>query len=61
MVSFCNGAVRIITSFGSLIAGLLAVALGGFNVAAAIMSCFALVSVFAMLIGRETKDDELPH
>jgi len=60
-VAFCNGAARIITSFGPLIAGLLAVALGGFNVAAAIMSCFAMLSVFAMLIGRETKDDELPH
>lgn len=60
-VAFCNGAARIITSFGPLIAGLLAVALGGFNVAAAIMSCFALVSVVAMMMGRETRDDELPH
>jgi MFS family permease len=60
-VAFCNGAARIITSFGPLIAGLLAVALGGFNVAAAIMSCFAILSVVAMLIGRETRDDELPH
>ena len=60
-VAFCNGAARIITSFGPLIAGLLAVALGGFNVAAAIMSCFAMLSVVAMLIGRETKGDELPH
>jgi hypothetical protein len=33
--------VRIITSFGPLIAGLLAAALGGFSVAAAIMVCFA--------------------
>jgi MFS family permease len=60
-VAFCNGAARIITSFGPLIAGLLAVALGGFNVAAAIMSCFAILSVVAMMLGRETKDDELPH
>jgi MFS family permease len=60
-VAFCNGAARIITSFGPLIAGLLAVALGGFNVAAAIMVCFSMLSVVAMLMGRETKDDELPH
>lgn len=31
--AFCNGAARIITSFGPLIAGLLAAALGGFSVA----------------------------
>ena len=60
-VAFCNGAARIITSFGPLIAGLLAAALGGFSVAAAIMVCFALLSVVAMLIGRETKGRELPH
>ena len=60
-VAFCNGAARIITSFGPLIAGLLAAALGGFTVAAAIMVCFALLSVVAMLIGRETKGSELPH
>jgi MFS family permease len=60
-VAFCNGTARIITSFGPLIAGLLAVALGGFNVAAAIMVCFSMLSVVAMLMGRETKDDELPH
>ena len=60
-VAFCNGAARIITSFGPLIAGLLAAALGGFSVAAAIMVCFALLSVVAMLMGRETKGSELPH
>jgi phosphate/sulfate permease len=60
-VAFCNGAARIITSFGPLIAGLLAAALGGFSVAAAIMVCFALLSVVAMLIGRETKGSELPR
>ena len=60
-VAFCNGAARVITSFGPLIAGLLAVALGGFSVAAAIMVCFALLSVVAMLMGRETKGSELPH
>jgi MFS family permease len=60
-VAFCNGAARIITSFGPLIAGLLAAALGGFRVAAAIMVCFALLSVVAMLMGRETKGSQLPH
>src|SRR5262249_19412945 len=60
-VAFCNGAARIITSFGPLIAGLLAAALGGFTVAPAIIVCFALLSVVAMLIGRETKGSELPH
>jgi hypothetical protein len=30
-------------------------------VAAAIMVCFSLLSVVAMTMGRETKDDELPH
>lgn len=60
-VAFCNGAARIITSFGPLIAGLLAVALGGFNVAAAIMVCFALLSVVAMIMGRETRGSGLPH
>src|SRR5438067_7256287 len=60
-VAFCNGAARIITSFGPLIAGLLAAALGGFSVAAAIMVCFALLSVVAMLMGRETRGRELPH
>jgi MFS family permease len=84
-VAFCNGAARVITAFGPLIAGLIAGALpiwlaslmgalslpeswgaylktlGGLNVAAAIMCLFALLSVAAMLMGRETKGDELPH
>lgn len=84
-VAFCNGAARIITSFGPLIAGILAGvlpamlasviaslslpvswseylrAMGGLNVAAAIMCLFALLSVVAMLMGRETKGDELPR
>ena len=42
-------------------AGLLAVALGGFSVAAAILVCFALLSFVAMLMGRETKGRALPH
>jgi MFS family permease len=61
-VAFCNGTGRIITSFGPLVAGLLVGAFGGsFNKVTAFMSCFALLSVIAMIMGRETKDDELPH
>jgi MFS family permease len=59
-VSFCNGAGRIITSFGPLIAGLLVVPFGTFNNAAAFMTCFAVLSMIAMWLGRETRDDELP-
>jgi MFS family permease len=61
-VAFCNGTGRIITSFGPLVAGLLVGAFGGnFNNVTAFMSCFAILSVIAMLMGRETKDEELPH
>lgn len=61
-VAFCNGTGRIITSFGPLVAGLLVGAFGGnFNNVTAFMSCFAILSVIAMMMGRETKDDELPH
>lgn len=61
-VAFCNGAARIITSFGPLVAGLLVGAFGGsFNKVTAVMSCFALLSVVAMIIGRETRDEALPR
>jgi MFS family permease len=61
-VAFCNGTGRIITSFGPLVAGLLVGAFGGsFNKVTAFMSCFALLSVIAMVLGRETKNDELPR
>jgi MFS family permease len=60
-VAFCNGTGRIITSTGPLTAGLLMTSFGGFNNATAVMTCFALLSVVAMLIGRETRDDELPR
>ncbi len=60
-VAFCNGAARIITSFGPLVAGLLVGAFGGsFNKVTAFMTCFAILSVIAMLLGRETKDAALP-
>jgi hypothetical protein len=61
-VSFCNGSGRVITSFGPLVAGLLVVPFGGsFNKAAAVMTCFAALSILAMLLGRETRDDDLPQ
>lgn len=61
-VSFCNGSGRVITSFGPLVAGLLAAPFGGdFNKAAAIMTCCAALSIVAMLAGRETAREELPQ
>ena len=59
-VSFCNGTGRIVTSTGPLIAGLLVGYFGGFTQGAAIMTCFALLSIIAMFLGRETKEDPLP-
>ncbi len=61
-VSFCNGSGRVITSFGPLVAGLLVAPFGGdFAKATAIMTCFAALSIVAMALGRETRDDILPH
>jgi MFS family permease len=61
-VSFCNGSGRVITSFGPLVAGLLAAPFGGdFAKATAVMTCFAALSIVAMILGRETRDDDLPH
>lgn len=61
-VSFCNGSGRIITSFGPLVAGLMVGFFGGqFNRAAAVMTCMAVLSIFAMAIGRETRNEQLPH
>jgi MFS family permease len=61
-VSFCNGSGRVITSFGPLVAGLLAGSLNGaFNQATAVMTCFAGLSIVAALLGRETKDKVLPR
>ncbi len=59
-VSFCNGTGRIITSTGPLVAGALAASFGGFQNATAFMTCFAVLSIVAMMLGRETRDDELP-
>jgi MFS family permease len=61
-VSFCNGTGRVITSFGPLIAGLITPLLGGqFSTATAIMTCFAGLSIVAMMLGRETRGHDLPH
>lgn len=61
-VSFCNGSGRVITSFGPLVAGLLAAPFGGdFAKATAVMTCFAALSIVAMALGRETRGEILPH
>ena len=51
----------VITSFGPLIAGLLVGVSAASIRTAAIMTCFALLSILAMVLGRETRDDELPR
>src|SRR6266446_2937460 len=60
-VAFCNGFGRIFTSFGPLVAGLLVVQLGGLTNATAIMTCFAVLSIVAVILGRETRDEDLPR
>ena len=59
-VSFCNGSGRVITSFGPLLAGLL-VSRVDLRYATAAMTCCALLSVLGIVLGRETRDDELPR
>ena len=60
-VGFCTGSARLVTSFGPLVAGLLVGAFGGsFNNVTAFMTCFAVLSIIAMFLGRETKDAGLP-
>jgi len=61
-VGFCTGSARIVTSFGPLVAGLLVGAFGGsFNRVTAFMTCFAVLSIIAMFLGRETKGIPLPR
>jgi MFS family permease len=61
-VGFCTGSARIITSFGPLVAGLLVGAFGGsFNRVTAVMTCFAILSIIAMYLGRETRGAPLPR
>ena len=46
----------------ALVAGLLVGAFGGsFDRVTAFMTCFALLSIIAMLLGRETMGDPLPR
>src|SRR5258708_15296527 len=52
-VAFCNGFGRIFTSFGPLVAGLLVVQLGGLTNATAIITGFAVLSIVALILGRE--------
>lgn len=60
-VAFANGSGRVITAFGPLVAGLLVAPFGGdFNKATAVMTGFALLSIVAMLLGRETRGRALP-
>jgi MFS family permease len=59
-VGFTTGSARIITSFGPLVAGLLVGVFGSFNNVTAAMSCCAIFSIIAMIIGRETKGAALP-
>jgi MFS family permease len=60
-VAFCNGSGRLFTSFGPLVAGLLVVQLGGLTNATGIMTCFAVLSLIAVILGRETRDEQLPR
>jgi MFS family permease len=61
-VGFCTGSARVITSFGPLVAGIMVGAFGGsFNKVTAFMTCFAVLSIVAMLLGRETRGRLLPR
>jgi len=61
-VGFTTGTARVITSFGPLVAGIMVGAFGGsFNKVTALMTCFAMLSIIAMVLGRETKGTELPR
>jgi MFS family permease len=61
-VGFCTGSARVITSFGPLVAGLMVGAFGGsFNRVTAVMTCCAVFSIIAMILGRETKGAGLPR
>ena len=61
-VGFTTGAARVVTSFGPLVAGLMVGMFGGsFNHVTAVMTCFALLSSVAMMLGRETRVAGLPR
>jgi MFS family permease len=61
-VGFTTGAARVVTSFGPLVAGLMVGMFGGsFNKVTAFMTCFALLSIIAVALGRETNGSGLPR
>ena len=61
-VGFTTGTARVVTSFGPLVAGLMVGLFGGsFNKVTAFMTCFAVFSIVAMFLGRETKGAGLPR
>jgi MFS family permease len=60
-VAFCNGFGRIFTRFGPLVAGLLVVQFGGLPNATGIMTCFAVLSLLAVMLGWETRGEQLPR
>jgi MFS family permease len=61
-VGFCTGSARLVTSFGPLVAGLMVGMFGGsFNKVTAVMTCFAVLSIVAVMLGRETKNTGLPR
>lgn len=60
-VGFTTGTARVVTSFGPLVAGLMVGALGSFNNVTAVMSCCAILSIIAMMMGRETRHTGLPR
>ena len=61
-VGFTTGTARVVTSFGPLVAGFMVGAFGGsFNNVTAVMTCCALFSIIAMIIGPETKGVRLPR
>jgi MFS family permease len=61
-VGFTTGTARVVTSFGPLVAGIMVGAFGGsFNNVTAVMTCCAIFSILAMLIGPETKGASLPR
>jgi MFS family permease len=61
-VSFCSGSGRVVTAAGPLVAGLLVVPFGGdFALATAAITGFAVLSIVAMVLGRETRGAVLPR
>jgi MFS family permease len=61
-VGFCTGSARVVTGFGPLVAGLMVGLFGGsFNKVTAVMTCFAVLSIAAMILGPETRGTGLPR